>query len=136
MDWDRTRQRTAFVLSIADVFFGAIGVLVILIVLSSSRSDERILEAFDLRATCQGSTEADLVVTPEDGTDEMNAAQWVASLPDDRFMVRAAIRPLGNDMACYLAARKLAASHNATLEQRGATQAILSVEYWPAEGAP
>ena len=131
MDHDDLRLRTAFLLSVADVFFGAIGVLVILIVLSADRSEQRIVERFDVRAICEGSDAGSLLLMPEDEDGApLSADDWLETLPGDRFITRWAIRPNDADLACYLAARQIAENHNRKLEQRGATQAVLAVEYW------
>ena len=125
------RLRTAFLLSVGDVFFGAIGVLVILIILSANRSEPRMLEPFDVRATCFGTDEDSFQLMPETGGQALSAEAWLDRLPEDRFITRWGIRPRGSDLACYLIARKIAANYNRNLEQRGATQAVLAVEYWP-----
>ena len=126
------RLRTAYLLSIADVFFGALGVLVVLIVLSANREDVRILEPVEMRAVCSGSDATGLMLKPEEG--EATPMQMLLErLPEDRFLVRYAIRPEGEDLTCYLLARALAAAHNRALEARGAVQAVLAVEYWVKE---
>ena len=127
--YEDVRLRTAYLLSVADVFFGALGVLVVLIVLSANRDEARILEQVDMHATCTGSNAADLMLTPEGGK-SVPMSEVLEWLPEDRFLVRYAIRPDGEDLACYLLARAAAEAHNRTLEARGAVQAVLAVEYW------
>ena len=128
------RLRTAYLLSIADVFFGALGVLVVLIVLSANRDEVRILEPVDIRATCKGSDAAGLVLIPVGG-EAIAMPMVLERLPEDRFLVRYAIRPEGEDLTCYLLARAAAEAHNRALEVRGAVQSVLAVEYWARETA-
>ena len=129
------RLRTAYLLSVADVFFGALGVLVVLIVLSANRDEARILEPIDMRAACTGSSAADLVLIPEGG-EALPMREVLERLPEDRFLVRYAIRPEGEDLACYLLARAAAQAHNRALEARGTVQAVLAVEYWSGAAGP
>lgn len=135
MEGQDSRLRTVFLLSVADVFFGMVGALVCLIVLAGKKEDVRIMEAFDQEATCDGATEAAFRLTPEGGA-SVTAEEWLDGLPEDRFSVRWAVRPQTEDLTCYLIARQIASGHNRKLESRGATKAVLSVEFWPlsAEG--
>ena len=126
------RLRTAFLLSVADVFFGALGVLVVLVVLSSNLDEVRILEPVDMRATCTGSTAAGLMLIPEGG-EAISMAKVLERLPEDRFLVRFAIRPEDEDLTCYLLARTASEAHNRELAARGAVHAVLAVEYWAME---
>ena len=130
---ETVRLRAAFLMSIADIFFGAIGVLIILIVLSSSRDEQRIVETFDQQMTCAGSTRDALTLTAPGGP-ATGVAAWLAAIPTDRFLVRYAVRSDSADPTCYLLLRDIAAEHNSTLETRGATQAVVVLEYWPANG--
>ena len=125
-----SRLRAALVLSVADVFFGAIGVLVIIIVFSAGRSESRIVEEFDARATCSGTNLGNLRLRPEGSGEATTVEDWLGAVPSDRFMLRYGIRPKGEDISCYYLIRQIALEHNQMLEQRGATQAVLSIEYW------
>lgn len=136
MEQSSSLLRTAFLLSVADVFFGAIGVLVILIVLSGSIAEERIVERFDHLATCSGSDAASLRLILDGGSNALTLEEWLTGTPSDRFMLRYGIRPEGEDITCYHVIRQAALEHNRKLEQRGATQAVLSIEYWPREQEP
>ncbi len=124
------RLRTVFLLSVADVFSGIAGVLVCLIVLAGDEQDPRIVEVFDHRATCDGATLAEFRLITGDAA-PLTVADWLNGVPADLFSVRWAIRPRTDSLRCYLLARQIAADHNRKLENRGATQAVLSVEYLP-----
>ncbi|MEM7439422.1 MAG: hypothetical protein AAF393_07475 [Pseudomonadota bacterium] len=131
---ETARLRAAFLMSIADIFFGAIGVLIILIVLSSSRDEQRIVESFDVQMTCSGTTREALRLTPVGDTQSIGVAAWLEAIPTDRFLVRYAVRSDSGDPSCYLVLRGIAAEHNSTLETRGATQAVVVLEYWSDGG--
>ena len=106
------------------MFFGSIGVSVIQVVLSEDRSEQRIVEQFDVRATCESSDAKSLLLMPEDAEGApFSADDWLEAFLSDRIITRWAIRPNDADPAWYLAA-----SHHRKLEQRGAIQAMLAVE--------
>lgn len=125
-----TRLRTAFLLSVADVFFGAVGVLVIVIVLAANRTELRIVERFDFRATCSGGNAASLRLRPDGGGESVTIDDWLAAVPSDRFMMRLGLRSESDDITCYHLIRQAALDHNSKLERRGSTRAVLSIEYW------
>jgi len=115
---------------VADVFFGAIGVLIIIIVLSSKQTEDRVVEAFDRLALCSGTSAASLRLRDPASEDAVAIADWLAALPTDRFMLRLGIRPENQDLTCVGLTQQAAFAHNQKLEQRGATQAVLSVLFW------
>ena len=127
-----------FLLSVADVFFGIVGVLVCLIVLAGKNEDVRIVESFDHQAICEGSDIVSFRLRPEAAV-ALTADKWLEGLPEELFSVRWAVRPETDDLSCYLIAQQIATDHNRKLESRGATQAVLSVEFWShaaKSGAP
>lgn len=127
------KLRAALLFSLADLFFGTIGVLIILILIAAPNDQPRVTAPYDVAATCRGRSHDSFRITAE-GAAPMGMAAWLASIPEDRFMLRVGLRPEGGDLSCFDLARKAALRHNNQLEVRGATQAVISVVYRPLRG--
>ena len=129
----RARVNAVFFVSVADIFIGAAAVILILIVLSTQAEDPRIVEPYDARATCTGTSAETLQITPEGSAAHLSGEDWLALTPVDRLFYRWLIRPETDDIACYLVIRTIGFEHNRLLENRGADQAVLGVEFWPLQ---
>lgn len=126
----RARVNAVFFVSVADIFIGVAAVLLILIVLSAHSEDPRMLEQYDAQAFCSGSSPETLQITLVGEANPLSAEEWLALTPIDLLFYKWLIRPVTDDIQCYLTARQLAFKHNRLLESRGATQAVLGVEFW------
>jgi|GEM_PF-5411798 len=124
------RLKTIYLLSIADVFFGAIGVLLILIILAVQQTDQRITETFDETYFCDGNTPEALTLINPTSLERIGLQDWLTSLPEDRFMMHIGVRPETQDLTCYALVLNAAEDANRKLERRGTTNSVLTVEYW------
>lgn len=122
------RVSAAFYMSIADIFTGAAGVLIILIVLSTQADEPRIQETYDFTATCSQTAEG-LVITPTDHA-SLPVTTWLSVQPHDVLMSRWLVRPEGADIQCFLDLRAAVQTYNAQLEIRGAKGAVVALGYW------
>ena len=128
--------RAAFLLSVSDIFFGAVGVLIIIIVISSKQEEIKIFERYDAVFNCQLEDGAPVIVDQRRPQDALMVEEWLKELPTDKFMVRAAVDAEASDINCFSALRAMVRQHNLGLEQRGDTRAVVAVRLWaPREEA-
>ena len=122
------RVSAAFFMSVADIFIGASGVLIILIVLSTQEDEPRIREAYDFTGTCSQTVDG-IMISPV-GQPPLPVSTWLSAQPDDVLMTRWLIRPEDQDIQCFLDLRAAVQTYNAQLEARGATGAVVALGYW------
>lgn len=121
------RLRTAFWLSIADVFFGAIGVLIVIIVLSSQQTEDRVLEEYDIAVVCQTDETGNHQLLIDETAQLQPIPDWIKEIPTDRLFYKIGVSLEDSSMDCIAQLNAETRAHNAKLAKRGTVAAVLGV---------
>jgi len=126
-----TRLRYGFYLSIADLFIGASGMLLCLIILASEIDDQRVPRFVDIVVTCERIAQQWAVRDPELGTPPLPISQWINSASKDALLLRVGLLVERNEMDCYREFDRAARRHNRGLAERGTAAASMAIVFMP-----
>lgn len=124
-----TALRTVLFLSVADIFMGAAGLILALIVLASDATEPRALRLADMTAQCEAAGDEWSIIA-EDGQirSSINFVTWATQ---EGLIVRVGLYVKPEQMSCYATLAQDARDHNQALTERGSVSANLSIVWLP-----
>lgn len=117
----------ALYLSIADLFIGASGVLIVLIILASPDSDRKVLRFVDLLVSCTRSEDGWQLQRKTEGAETTGAGNgepkgieiWVKDLHFEGLLARVGVLADRNQLSCFKDFDNAVLAHNRSLSARG-----------------
>jgi len=132
-----TRIRASLFVAVADVFLGASGIILALIVLSSAAEDPRALRQADAHVICVGTKDAEwnLSSMRKDGSlsAPVEIEAFIADVTGNQLLNRIALQIGPTQMRCFEEVAKQARQHNRGLLERGAVSGSLTVGFFPGK---
>lgn len=118
-----SRQRTAFLMTMADLFLGASAILIILIVLARPSDEKRVPRFVDIELSCIGVSDDGWLLTMEQGDNSWTMPEWFEQQANGALLLRVGLWIRRSEIGCYRAFKNKAKQHNAQLMRRGAVGA-------------
>lgn len=123
--------RAALFLSLADVFIGASGLILALIVLASASDDPRVERVPDLVLTCGGSAQDGWTLTAEGSATEPVDAALDRLATQEAFLLRVGVRTTPETLWCFDKVADAVRDRNRALSNRGEIGTALAVIWLP-----
>jgi len=128
------RLRGAFLTSIADLFFGASSILLMLVVLAGSAAENEITRFVDRQLWCQRAEGAGWLLTRGQGKPTWTFQEWFEKETDGALLIRVGLWVARNEVDCYRQFEQASRRHNARLTQRGTVTASVAPILLPGNG--
>jgi hypothetical protein len=130
------RLRAAFLTSIADLFFGASAIVLVVVVLAEPSSENRtvVVPRFvDRQLWCHPAEGSGWLLANEQGTAKWNFKSWLEQETGGQLLIRAGIWTERGEVECYRMFEHAARAHNARLSERGKVTASVTPVLLPDE---
>ncbi|MEC9434743.1 MAG: hypothetical protein VYD87_17705 [Pseudomonadota bacterium] len=147
MPASRERIGAAMMMGVGDLFVGASGVLICLIVLASETPEDRTLRQVDMEVACAGDAEAGWRLSPVpetggagqgDATGEATSGatpeDWVDRRREAMLLLRVGVRVGRGQLDCYRDLSAAVRAHNLRLSMReegGVSRPALALAFLP-----
>lgn len=125
------KLRAALFLSLADVFIGASGLILALIVLASESDARRVERVPDLILTCGGTAQGGWTLTAEDGAPETVDTVLDRLTTQNAFLLRVGVLTTPETLWCFDEVADEVRDRNRALSNRGEIGTVLAVTWLP-----
>ncbi len=129
----RNRLRSALYLSIADLFFGAAAVIIVLVVFATRTEVARYPQIVDFVVGCKSGPETNWVVENTHGEPkrEQSIEDWLQNVQPKGLMAKVGVLTPPNALDCYIEVEKAVLAHNRQLTTRSGEGGVISTVFLP-----
>ena len=129
----RTRLRSALYMSIADLFFGAAGVIIILVVFATRAEVARYPQYVDFVVNCaSGLDDSWKIVSRQSGSEKSHSIDdWVNGIQPYGLIAKVGIVTPPKALGCYMEVERAVLAHNRALTTRSGEGGVISTVFLP-----
>lgn len=130
--FQQNRLRAALYLCIADLFIGASGVIIVLVVLSTRTDVARYPRNVDVIVGCASGSNGSRVIADRTGPDQSQSVEdWVRSVEPHGLIARVGVLTPPDALGCYADVEMAVLAHNRRLTTRSGEGGVIAVVFLP-----